>query len=387
MAGPLDGYKVVELSEGIAGPYAAMELGDGGADVIKVERPEGDRTRGWGSKAKGSVGAIFRTINRNKRAVTTDIDSDAGAALVRRLVEGADIVITDAGWSKHPDLQPEGLLQRNPNLIVVRFSLYGDQGPWANQPPYGELAAQMASETTTNLGVISEAPLRIADEVGQMFCAVNAVQAACAALYARENAGGQIIDMSLLGSLVVIRSTMWVALSNPDFWWGFHVDAYTKPPQYGYRCKDGYVQLQLQRMSRESRDQLYKDLNMEWVRDDPQFALLDEDTGGGTGRNSHVVQHLWDRALSNFTREQVYAIAEKNGANAFPKNTYEMFVNSPQSQSQELITTVQMPAVGSVEMMRPPWDFGDTLASIRRPAPGLGEHTAEVLAEVGVPAR
>ena len=387
MPGPLDGYKIVELSEGVAGPYAAMELGDGGADIVKVERTEGDRARGWGSKAKGSVGAIFRTINRNKRAVTTDIDSDEGAALVRRLVEGADVVITDAGWSKHPDLQPEALLLRNPKLIVVRFSQYGDQGPWALRPPYGELAAQMASETTTNLGVISEAPVRIADEVGQMFCAVNAVQATCAALYSREQNGGQIIDMSLFGSLVVIRSTMWVAVSNPDFWWGFHVDAYVKPPEYGYKCKDGYIQLQLGRMSRESRDQLYKDLNMEWVRDDPQFALFDEDGAGGNGRYSHVVHHLWDKALAVFTCEEVYAIAEKNGANTFPKNTYEMFVNSPQSQSQNLIATVQMPGVGSVEMMRPPWDFGETEASIRRPAPGLGEHTAEVLAEIGARAR
>ncbi len=384
MAGPLDGYKVVELAEGIAGPYAAMELGDAGADVIKIEKPEGDRTRGWGSKAKGSVGAIFRTINRNKRGITADVDSDEGAAQVRRVLEGADVLITDAGWSKHPDLQPEALLQRNPNLVIVRFSLYGKEGPWALQAPYGELAAQMASETTTNLGVITEAPVRIADEVGQMFSAVNSVQAVCAALYARDAAGGQIIDMSLFGSLVVIRSTMWVGLSNPDFWWGFHVDAYTKPAHYGYKCSDGFVNVQLGRMSRESRDQLYKDLNMEWVKSDPLFSLLDEDTAGGNGRYSHRVHHLWEKAFAAFTRDQVYDIVERNGGNVFPKNTYEMFVNSPQAQSQELLTTVPTPGTGDIKMMRPPWDFGDTEASIRRPAPSLGEHTAEVLAELGV---
>ena len=384
MAGPLDGYKIVELAEGIAGPYAAMELGDAGADVVKVEKPEGDRTRGWGSKAKGTVGAIFRTVNRNKRGVTADVETDAGIATVQRLVAGADVVILDEGWSKRPELSAEALLERHPNLVVVRFSLYGKEGPWTGQAPYGELPAQMASETTTNLGVITEAPIRLADEVGQMFCAVNAVQATGAALYARDTAGGQIIDMSLFGSLVVIRSTMWVALSNPDFWWGFHVDAYVKPPEYGYKCKDGYVQVQLGRMSRESRDQLYKDLNMEWVRDDPMFDLLDEDTAGGNGRYSHVVHHLWDRALSQFTRDEASEIVIRNGGNAFPKNTYEMFVNHPQTESQHVIQTVQMPNVGSVDMMRPPWDFGETEASIRRPAPALGEHTAEVLAEAGV---
>lgn len=217
-----------------------------------------------------------------------------------------------------------------------------------------------------------------------MFCAVNSVQAACAALYARDDAGGQIIDMSLFGSLVVIRSTMWVALSNPDFWWGFHVDAYVKPPEYGYRCSDGYIQLQLQRMSRESRDQLYKDLNMEWVREDALFDQLDEDTAGGNGRYAHVVHHLWDKALSAFTRDEVHEIVTRNGGNVFPKNTYEAFLNSPQSQSQGIVTTVQMPEVGEVEMMQPPWEFGDTQASIRRPAPGIGEHTSEVLAEIGV---
>jgi formyl-CoA transferase len=96
------------------------------------------------------------------------------------------------------------------------------------------------------------------------------------------------------------------------------------------------------------------------------------------------VHHLWDRALSQFTRDEASEIVIRNGGNAFPKNTYEMFVHHPQTESQHVIQTVQMPNVGSVDMMRPPWDFGETEASIRRPAPALGEHTAEVLAEAGV---
>ena len=383
MPGPLDGYRVVELSEGVAGPYAAMELGDAGADVLKIEKLQGDRARGWGSKATGDLGASFLGMNRNKRSVALDLDSAEGVAVAKKLLEGADVVIADAAWTAHPDLQPEALTKSNPGLVYVHISEYGEHGPMANRAPYGELSAQLASEATTSLGVIGEAPVRMAVDVAQMFTGIYAVQAICAALYARDTRGGQRIDLSLFGTMVAMRSTLWVALANPDEWWGFHLDSYVKPQDYGYQCKDGRIYFSLARPTQEQRDDLYREFNMEWVRQDPLFDLVNTDTAGGTARYSHVCKPVWERAFKELPRQQVIEAIRKTGGWAFEKNNYEELVNSEQAQFIGLIDTRDHPGVGSVSTVAIPWEFADTPASIRRPAPRLGEHADEVLGAAG----
>ena len=383
MPGPLDGYRVVELSEGVAGPYAAMELGDAGADVIKFEKPGGDRARGWGSQAKGDLGASFLGTNRNKRSVVLDVNGADGVAAAKRIIATADVVIADAGWATHPDLQPEALRQANPNLVYLGISEFGENGPMANRPPYGEVAAQLASEATTSLGVIGEAPVRMSVDVAQMFTGIYAVQAICAALYARDTRGGQRIDVSLFGTMVAMRSTLWVALANPDEWWGFHLDSYVKPRDYGYQCQDGRIYFSLARPTQEQRDDLYREFNMEWVRQDPLFDLVNTDTAGGTARYSHLCKPIWERAFKDLPRQQVIDAIRKTGGWAFEKNNYEELVHSEQAQFIGLIDTQEHPGIGPVSTVGIPWEFADTPASIRRPAPRLGEHTDEVLASIG----
>ena len=320
MSGPLEGFRVVEMAEGVPGPYCALELADAGADVVKVERSDGDRTRGWGSRQRGDVGAAFLQLNRNKRGVALDADSEAGVEALRRLIAGADVVVTDAGWSGKEGLQYESLGELNPQLVYCRFSEYGDQGPWADQPPYGELAAQLAGDATGSLGSIGQPPVRMATDIASTYAAVYAVMSVCAALYARDEIGaGQRIDVSLFGSILAMRSTLWVALSNPDEWWGFHLDSYITPPDYGYRCKDGAIYFSLARATPEQREELYREFNMEWVRDDPLFEIVNADTGGGGGRNSHLVRSVWERALAHFTAEEAMEIAWRNGGWPSPR--------------------------------------------------------------------
>lgn len=383
MPGPLDGYRVVELSEGVAGPYAAMELGDAGADVLKIERLQGDRARGWGSAAKGDLGASFLGMNRNKRSVALDLDSEDGVAVARRLLRGADVVVADAGWSRHPALQPEALITDNPGLIYLHISEYGEHGPMAGRAPYGELSAQLASEATTSLGLLGEAPVRLSVDVAQMFTGIYGVQAIVAALYARDTAGGQRIDISLFGTMVAMRSTLWVALANPDEWWGFHLDSYVKPRDFGYACQDGRIYFSLAKPTQEQRDDLYREFNMEWVRQDPLFDLLNTDTAGGTSRYSHVVKPLWERAFKDLPRQKVIDAVRKTGGWAFEKNTYSELMATEQAQFIGLIDTQEHPGIGPVSTVGIPWEFADTPASVRRPAPRLGEHADEVLAEAG----
>lgn len=384
MTGPLDGFRVLELGEGVSAPYAAMELGDAGADVIKVERPEGDRSRGWGSRARGDYGAAFLNLNRNKRSIALDINSDGGAAAIRRLAQQADVVVMDAGWSTHATVQADALMKANPQLVCAYYSEFGERGPWANVPPYGELAGQLASEAITALGVLGEPPVRMGVDIGSMYAAIDSVQAISAALYVRDASGGQRIDVSIFGSLLHMRSVMWAAQSNPDpgGWFGFHLESYTRPPDYGYRCKNGAIYFSLQSATQAQRDQLYKDLDMEWVKDDPLYDAVN--SGGDDARRyAGGVRQIWERAFSKFTTDEVIEITSRANAWVFPKNTYATLAVHPQVQHVGLIQAVPHPDIGDVREVIPPWEFSVTPAAIRRPAPRLGEHSVEILAEAG----
>lgn len=387
MGGPLDGYRVVELAEGVAGPYCAMALGDAGADVIKVEPPAGDRARGWGPPRQGDYSAAFLSLNRSKRGVVLDVGKQADLDAARRLLATADVAVLDAnGWAAAA-LGYEAVAALNPRLVCCQISGYGDRGPWAERPA-GELAAQLLSEATASLGRIGEEPVRLGTDVASMYAANYAVQAICAALLERERSGlGQKIDVSLFGSMLAMRSTLWVALSNPDEWWGFHLDSYVKPPDHGYRCGDGAIFFSLARMDRERFDALLRELNMEWARDDPLFPLLARDTAGGTGRHAHEVKHLWERAFAAFTTAQVSAIVESHGGICFPMNDYAQLVAMPQVQHLGMLQEIEQPGVGQLRVLAPPWQFSETPAAISRPAPRLGEHTAEVLRELAAEVR
>ena len=383
MSGPLFGYRVVELAEGVAGPYCAMLMGDAGADVVKVERAEGDRSRGWGSKTAGDFGATYLVTNRNKRGVAVNLGTPEGVAAVKRLVDHADIVIGDAGWTNHPELQPDAILERNPRVIYLNISGFGKEGPLGDYPPYGELGAQLASEANLSLGVPGAAPVRVGVDIGSTYAGIYGLSATCAALIARDRVGGQRIDVSPFGSLVAMRSTLWAAQSNPDEWWGFHLDSYMKPPDNGYHTKDSAVSFTLGRMPREQRDDLYKDYQMEWVRDDPMFALVDTDSAGSGSRYGWQVRPVWEKAFAKFSTAEVIEIGRRHGATVFEKNDYEQMINSPQVQHLGMVTAVEHPGIGPVQQLVPPWDFSDTPAEIRLPAPRLGEHSAEVLTEAG----
>src|SRR5690242_12046647 len=123
MAGPLTGYVVVEVAEGVAGPYCAMELGDAGAEVIKIEPASGDRARGWGPPQGGDTSAVFLSLNRNKRSIALDLNSPAGVEIARRLLARADVAVVDPIAS--PELRYEAIGERNAQLVYCAISGYG----------------------------------------------------------------------------------------------------------------------------------------------------------------------------------------------------------------------------------------------------------------------
>jgi crotonobetainyl-CoA:carnitine CoA-transferase CaiB-like acyl-CoA transferase len=376
MTAALSGLRVVEFAEGVAGPLLSRLLGDAGADVIKVELPDGDRARGWPPQADG-MGAAFHTLNRNKRSVALKLTAPDSTAVDSRallVLSGlADALIVDATMVDQAALDLRTLMEQNPGLVVCVISGWGPEGPWAERPG-GELPAQLAAEATTSLGRPGDEPVRLGTEHAGIACALYGVQAVTAALLVSDQ-GGQRIDLSLFGSLMHMRTAMWIALSNPDEWWGFHLDSYTKPPEHFYTCKDRLVLFQVYRV--DDMVALVKDLNMDFVLDDPRWELFRQDTGA-LGRYSDRVHDLWDRGLAQWTFEEVEPIFNRHGATIFPCLTYDEFFSDPQVRHLGIVVDTTTGENGRGRDLAPPWRMSDTPASIRSGAPRLDQHGSEV---------
>ena len=384
MPGPLDGYRVVEIAEGVAGPYTAMWLGDAGADVIKIESPQGDRSRGWAPSLDGDS-PVFRTLNRSKRGIVLDWSSQSDVETARRLLGQADVAVVDKyglpealGWERLDA----------PGLVYCAISGFGPRGPWADRPA-SEIGTQMASEATSSLGNLGEPPVRHGSDIGSAFAANNAIQAICAALFARDDSdpdiptGGQRVEVSLFGSLIAMRSTLWVALSNPDEWWGFHLDSYIKPPDHGYQCRDVPIYFSLARIRGEAFESLIDELGMDWAREHPEYDKLRTDGAGGAGRYSAELKPLWERGFANFDADQVMEIVERHGGWAFPMHDYERLSRDPQVEAVGALFDLEQADGSVMRQVAPPWDFeGTPVPTPSRPAPALGQHQDEVLGEL-----
>ena len=388
MPGPLAGYRVVEIAEGVAGPHTTRLLADAGADVVKIEPPHGDRSRGWAPSIGGDDGddsPLFREMNRNKRGIVLDWRSGEDVETARRLLAQTDVAVVDK-FGLPAELRWEAL--HSPGLIYCAISGFGPKGPWADRPA-SEIGTQMASEATSSLGSIGEPPVRHGSDIGSVFAANNAIQAICAALYARDDSdpanptGGQRVEVSLFGSLIAMRSTLWVALSNPDEWWGFHLDSYVKPPDHGYQCRDLPIYFSLARIRGEFFDSMIDELGMEWARDHPDYDKLRTDGAGGAGRYAAELKPLWERGFANHDAERVIEIVEHHGGWAFPMHDYERLCQDPQVEAVGAVIDVEQGDGTVMQQIAPPWDFEGTPVSMTmRPAPGLGQHQDEVLAEL-----
>jgi crotonobetainyl-CoA:carnitine CoA-transferase CaiB-like acyl-CoA transferase len=372
----LTGVRVVEVAEGVAGPLLARLLGDADADVIKVEPSEGDRARSWVPEGDGP-GAAFATLNRNKRSIAVGADGDA-AAVIAELAAWADVLVVDQELAQRWSVDIPGIMAANADLVVCVVSGWGPEGPWADRVG-GELPAQLMTETTASLGSPGDEPIRMGTDHAGVACALYACQAVTAALLVAENGGGQRIDVSLFGALMHMRTALWIALSNPDEWWGFHLDSYTKPPEHFYTCKDRRVLIQAQ--SIRDRAALVKDLQMEWVLDDPRWEKFREDSGA-LGRYGAEVHDLWDRGLSQWTFEEAEAIFQRHGGSMFPCLAYDEFAIDPQVEALGVFVDVVDDAGNAVRDARPPWQFSEMPATAPTRAPRLDQHGDDIRAGI-----
>lgn len=379
----LEGVKVLDLTTGMAGPYCTQLMGDAGAEVVKIEPVGGDSTRGMPPFVNGES-AIFLYLNRNKQSVVADLSSPEGQEIALRLAREADIIVEDLGAAetRRLGLDYETIERSNPTVVYCSISDFGEHGPLAGQPG-SELVIQAMGEFWASLGVIGEAPLRCGADYGEMNTGLIAFDGALAAyLYRLLNGVGQRVTTDKLTSLLHHRGTLWAAQSNPDEWFGFHLDNYIKPPDRGYQTSDLPVYFNLRRGTQEDFDTMLLQFGMEEVFGDPRFENGGRDAVG-VGRYSAEVKPIWEKAFQNFTAEQVVTIVKEAGGEAVPVNSLESLYHHPQMPFFDVLREIEHPVAGKLEVVAQPWKFSDLAeAKLERP-PLLGEHTAAVLGRLG----
>jgi crotonobetainyl-CoA:carnitine CoA-transferase CaiB-like acyl-CoA transferase len=383
--GSLAGFRVVDLTQGLCGPFCSMQLGDAGAEVIKIEPPGGDNARQMGPPFVGDESAVFLSLNRNKKSVVLDYHQAEGRDLVRRLAATADVFLEDfgPGEASKLGLGYDDLMRENKRLVYCAISPFGEHGPLKDLPG-AELVIQAMAEYTASLGRIGEPPVRLGADIASLNTGIFAAQAIFGALFHRERIDeGQRVAVSQFGSLLHMRGIMWLARTNPDDWYGFHLDHYTMPPEYGYQTGNGPFYFILRRGNSEDWDRLLLELGMEDVLGDPRFADYGRQATS-IGRYAPEVKHIWEEAFKKRTREELITLIHSIGGDAVPILDYPALLAHPQVAALEAIAEIQHPTAGSFQTVAPFIRFSETPLEILSPPPTLGQHTREILRALGL---
>jgi crotonobetainyl-CoA:carnitine CoA-transferase CaiB-like acyl-CoA transferase len=374
----LEDIKVLDAASMLAGPYCATLLGDLGADVIKLEPPRGDETRRFGPR-KGTDSGVFVGVNRNKRSVRADLRTPDGQELLRRLVEWADIVVDNLRPQARTalGLDHETLRAVNPRVISVSLSSFGPDGPYAGRAGIDPVA-QALSGFMNVTGPTGGAPTKAGPPVGDSVASLLAATGAMAALIARERTGeGQQVDVSLIDGLVHIQAPytgQYFLLGTQQPRTGNSIDWYA--PYNAYMCGDGrYVHLACY------NDKFFRNLCSAMGRpelgDDPRFVTNDLRLDNRSELDAAISEFLM-----TLPRDAALDLLWEHDVIVGPVNDYAEVFTDPQVLHNRMVVDVDHHS-GPLRVTGVPLRLSENPGSVRRPPPGLGEHTAEVLKELG----
>mgnify|MGYP006269781251 CR=1 FL=1 len=381
--GPLDGLTVVDASRVLVGPFCTMQLGDLGADVVKIERPgSGDQTRGWRPPSYGDSeeSAYYLSINRNKRSVTLDFSTDAGREVFRDLVSEADVLVENfrVGTMEEWGLDYEDLRAENPELVYCSLSGYGEWGPHRDRPAY-DIMMQAEGGLMSITGEADGPPVRVGVAIADIGAGMYATQAILAALLRRElgDGTGQKVDVSLLDGQVAWTSYMasnYFATGTPPGRMGSKHPTIT--PYQAFETRDDYVVVAC--ASEHIWPRFCAAFDLPHLVDDERFA-----TNADRVENRDALDSILDAELATYTTDEVVSRCRDHDVPVSPVNDMEDVFSHPQVDARRMHQTVEHPTAGTVEMAGCPMHFSETPSSIRRHPPLLGEHTEEVLREYG----
>lgn len=383
MPGPLDGFRIVDATAMISGPIATMMLGDQGADVIKVEPPgTGDLVRAIGH-SKAGISPLFATSNRNKRSVVIDLKQKAGVELLTRLVAGADVFVQNfrPGAAERMGIGESALRAARPDLVYVSISGFGETGPYAQKRVYDPVIQALSGLAAIQGDRATGRPRMVRTVVPDKLTAVTAAQAITAALLARERTGeGQHVRLAMLDAMI---SFLWPeGMMRYTFVREGETREAPRTPQVRdlvFETADGFITAGTV-SDREWAGFARAAGHPEWI-DDPRFA-----TGTARVTNWDERLGLMQDVLRTGTSDEWLARLDAEQVPCGPILRRADLLTHPQIAANALIVETDHPAAGRVRQTRPAARFERTPAEIRRQAPTLGQHTDEVLQELGLAA-
>lgn len=378
MSGPLRGYRVVDVTGVIAGPFATMMLADQGADVIKVEAPHRpDHTRHAGPGEPG-LRASFLNNNRNKRSVAIDVKSDEGREALLKLVATADVFIQNfrPGVVERLGIGEPELRAVRPDLIYVSMSGWGEHGPFTHKPVYDPIIQALSGLATVQAGSDKERPRLIRTILPDKLTGVTAAQAVTAALAGRAKTGeGQHVKVSMLDSIIAF---LWASDMAGQTFVGQEVSEQKAATFIDliYETKDDYISVST--MTDSQWTAFCKVANREDLLTDERFltpSLRDE--------NADERLNLIQEALLERPAAEWLKILDDAGVPCAPVLTRRQMIDHPQVEASGIVIEYDHAQAGRLRQARPAARFESTPTEIRAGAPLLGAHTYEVLGEIG----
>lgn len=382
---PLDGIRVLDLTQALAGPYCTQLLADLGAEVIKIERPgTGDQSRGWGPPFVAGESSYFMGTNRNKRSLTLNLQDPEARDILHRLVEHADVLVHNvprAASREKLGIDAATVRHINPRIIWTSITGFGLSGPEAEKPGYDVIAQAMAG-TMALTGEPDGGPARFPSPMADITTGMYSAMGILSALYERERSGaGQDIDLSLLDAQTTWLSNIasaYLATATPPARRG-NVHPNIAPYQ-PFRAADGWFILAAGTEGHWQR--VVERLGAgDSLGSDPRFATNRDRVGNREALEAALEAHFSTRPVA-FWIEAFEAIGVPCGPILSPEQTLE----HPQLQAREMIVGLEHPRAGTVRSLGNPIRLGRTPVSYRRAAPLLGADTEELLSSLGLDA-
>jgi len=379
---PLSGVRVLDISQVMAGPFACMLLGDLGADVIKIEPPRtGDQTRGaMGFKLKGADSLGFLNMNRNKRSVVLDLKSAAGRSVLLRLAKDADILVENyrPGAMRRLGLGYEDLKKVNPRLVYTSISGFGQTGPWADRPGF-DLMAQAMSGVMSVTGYPGMPPVKAGVPVADIGCALFAVYATLAAyIGAKQSGEGQYVDAALFDAAMAFSvwdiCDYWGTGKEPE---PLGTANKMTAPYQAMAASDGHFVMGAN--NQKLWIQLCQVMGREELLEDERFSTIALRLA-----NRQALQDELERTFRAHPKAFWVRLLLDNGIPAGPILSYPEAFGSDHAKARGMRMEIDHPVEGKVPNIGFPVKLSATPQQVRRHPPLLGEHTAQVLAELGI---
>ncbi len=379
-ASALDGIRIIDLTSVIMGPFGTRILGDMGADVIKVEPPEGDSFRRYGPQRSQGMGGSVLNLHRNKRSIALDLKDAAGRAALHTLIDSADVLVHNLRPRSARGLGVDwpSLQARKPQLVVCAARGFGQDGPYGEKPAYDDLIQAGSGFAALNQQLYGEpryAPTAWCDKIAGQAIAYAVLGAL---MHRLRGGGGQEVEVPMFETAVdfmLVEHFGAGAFEPPLGRIGF--PRQLSPQRKPYRTRDGWACI-LPYSDRNWHD-FFGFIGREELRDEPDFG----DMALRAGRIGELYELLEAEAALRTTAEWV-AFCDGVGIPCMPLLGMEDLRDDPHLRAVELLSTQQHPSEGAYQGVRSPLRFSGTPYQLRRHAPRHGEHTAEVLRELGL---